>query len=407
MVRPAAGVTLAAALLAAVLTLPGCEQSQGAEATGALVEEPCVGVPVVEARCLRLTVYEDQSAKRGRTITLRIVVLPATQADGARRADDAVVYLAGGPGQAATELIGDSALELAALRSRRDVVYADQRGTGGSNALLCQFYGPPDEPQSYFEAFLPIEKVKACRSKLEATSDLRQYTTSASVEDLEAIRTALEYPQLTLVGGSYGTRLAMEYVRRYEARVRAVILEGPVTPANHVPERFGQLAARALDGVLDECLADVECASRISPRSETKPVRCSIGCVRSRLTAVVSHPSARAAWHGHVDAQPCRRGDSLPDLLLARGVARAALPARSVQRRLLVDRQLPDAAGAPRGRSTVSTCRSPAPRTCRSSPPTRPSATTRPISAAIASGSSAPPAPSGLAARGPTRAFSP
>ena len=102
--------------------------------------------------------------------------------------------------------------------------------------------------------------MKACRTKLEATSDLRQYTTSASVEDLEAIRTALQYPQFTLVGGSYGTRLAMEYVRRYEARVRAVVLEGPVTPANHVPEGFGRLAARALDGVLDECLADADCA---------------------------------------------------------------------------------------------------------------------------------------------------
>ena len=132
MVRPPAGATLAAALLAAVMPLTGCEQSQGAEASGALVEEPCVRVSVVEARCLRLTVHEDQAAKRGRTITLRIVVLPATQKDGVRREDDAVVYLAGGPGQAATEFIGDSSLEVAALRARRDVVYADQRGTGGS-----------------------------------------------------------------------------------------------------------------------------------------------------------------------------------------------------------------------------------------------------------------------------------
>ena len=292
MVRPPAGATLAAALLAAVMPLTGCEQSQGAEASGALVEEPCVRVSVVEARCLRLTVHEDQAAKRGRTITLRIVVLPATQKDGMRREDDAVVYLAGGPGQAATEFIGDSSLEVAALRARRDVVYADQRGTGGSNPLLCQFYGPPDQPQSYFDAFLPIDKVKACRTKLEATSDLRQYTTSASVEDLEAIRTALRYRQFTLVGGSYGTRLAMEYVRRYEARVRAVVLEGPVTPANHVPEGFGRLAARALDGVLDECLADADCARAFPAiRDEARQVFARLR--QKPATAVVSHPSVR------------------------------------------------------------------------------------------------------------------
>ncbi len=97
--------------------------------------------------------------------------------------------------------------------------------------------------------FLPIDKVALPRRRWSADADLAQYTTSASVEDLEAIRVALGYPQLTLVGGSYGTRLAMEYVRRYGSRVRAVMLEGPVTPANHAPERLRTTGRTALDGV--------------------------------------------------------------------------------------------------------------------------------------------------------------
>lgn len=295
MASTAAGVRFAAAVLAAAAAAAGCDDSseaRGAGAAGSPVEEACVGVPVGDARCLRLMVYENQTTRRGRTIPLRIVVLPATAADPARREDDAIVYLAGGPGQAATRLIGDSSLVADGLRARRDIVYADQRGTGGSNPLLCQFYGPPDQPQTYFDAFLPIEKVRACRSALERTADLAQYTTSASVEDLEAIRSALKYPRFTLVGGSYGTRLAMEYVRRYEARVRAVILEGPVTPANHVPERFGQLAERALDGLLDECLGDAACA-RAFPAIRDEARQVFERLRRGPVTAVAEHPSAR------------------------------------------------------------------------------------------------------------------
>jgi pimeloyl-ACP methyl ester carboxylesterase len=293
MSRPAARVTLAGAVvaaLAAVGSIAACRTAGDGAATAAgPIEEPCTRIPVAEARCLRLAVPENQSTRRGRTISLRIVVLPATGTD---RAEDAIVYLAGGPGQAASELISDSALALDVLRSRRDVIFADQRGTGGSNPLTCQFYGPPEEPQSYFDTFLPIAKVRACRSALEQTSDLAQYTTSASVEDLDAIRAALKYPQLTLVGGSYGTRLAMEYVRRYESRVRAVILESAVTPANHAPENFGHFAAQALDGVLAECLADAECA-RAFPAIRDEAHEVFERLRQGPVTATVAHPSAR------------------------------------------------------------------------------------------------------------------
>jgi pimeloyl-ACP methyl ester carboxylesterase len=291
MVRRAAALTLGAAVLVSAGTLFSCRASgDGVDPVpaGSLTEEPCVGIPIAEARCLRLTVSENQTTRRGRLIPLRIVVLPATGTD---RAEDALVYLAGGPGQAASELVADSSLATDALRVRRDVVFADQRGTGGSNSLICQFYGPPDLPQAYFDTFLPIEKVRACRTRLEKTADLAQYTTGASVEDLEAIRVALKYPQLTLLGGSYGTRLAMEYVRRYEPRVRAVILESPVTPATHAPEHFGQFAAAALDGLIDECLAASECA-RAFPAIREEAQQVFDRLRRGPVKATVAHPSA-------------------------------------------------------------------------------------------------------------------
>jgi pimeloyl-ACP methyl ester carboxylesterase len=184
----------------------------------------------------------------------------------------------------------DPSLVQGGLREHRDLVFADQRGTGGSHALTCRFYGPPDDVPSYFDAFLPIDKVRICRSSLAQGADLTQYTTAASVEDLDAIRAALGFATINIVGGSYGTRLAMEYVRSHEDNVRSVVLESPVTPANHVPERFGLFAARALDGLLDECLATSDCASAFPRiREETKAVFERLR--ESTVTATASHPT--------------------------------------------------------------------------------------------------------------------
>ena len=169
------------------------------------------------------------------------------------------MFLAGGPGQAASDFVNDSDVPVDELRVSRDIVFADQRGTGGSHSLGCEFYGPPDQPQSYFTAFLPIDKVRACRSALEGMRISRNTRLPLQWKTSKRSVIALRYSQLTLVGGSYGTRLAMEYVRRYEPRVRAVVLDGPVTPQSYAPESFGRLAQRALDRLLDECLDDAEC----------------------------------------------------------------------------------------------------------------------------------------------------
>ena len=246
--------TLIAVLAAAAAAIAGCDPGR-LSAQPALSEASCRGIKDPSAHCYRLRVPENRSRADGRTIDLRIVVIPA--ADAANRADDAVVVLAGGPGQAATDFLGRAA---AGANTRRDHIYADQRGTGGSNGLVCRFYGPPSDVPSYFTGFLPLDKVRACRRDLERQSDLAQYTTAASVADLEAIRVALGYPRLNLRGGSYGTRLAMEYVRRHPERVRTVTLEGPVTPVMAAPDRFGELAQRALDGLIAECAADHSCA---------------------------------------------------------------------------------------------------------------------------------------------------
>ncbi|MCA1651861.1 MAG: alpha/beta hydrolase, partial [Acidobacteria bacterium] len=277
------------ALAVLIIALSGCSASGERSRTG-LVELPCDGAARRTARCYSLTVPERRgegatTREAGRIIRLRIVVLPAS--DHTHKAADPIFFLAGGPGQAATEILGDPGITGGAFRSRRDLVFVDQRGTGGSHRLDCRFYGPAEDAQSFFDDFMPIERVRRCREELARDADLTQYTTAASVADLEDVRAALGYGQINLSGGSYGTRLAMEYVRRYEANVRTVMLDGAVPPSVGIPATFGWLAQRALDDLLTECGADSVCAAAfpqirdetraVFERLERGPVRTTIG----------------------------------------------------------------------------------------------------------------------------------
>jgi pimeloyl-ACP methyl ester carboxylesterase len=208
-----------------------------------------------EARCGTFEVREDRALAAGRRLSLRLVVLPATGADPVA---DPVVVLTGGPGQAASEGAAREAHELAALRERRAVVLLDQRGTGGSNPLQCtppfatplaRFLGPPPPPSA----------IAACREELAARGDLRRYASLDAVADLEELRAAFGWPQVNLVAGSYGTRVALLYMRSFPQRVRVAVLQGVSPPGSANPLPFSRAGQRALDALIAACAADASC----------------------------------------------------------------------------------------------------------------------------------------------------
>ncbi len=142
-------------------------------------------------------------------------------------------------------------------------MFVDQRGTGGSNPLNCDFFNPAD-PQSYLGYFFPVADVRKCREQLETRADLTLYTTTIAVDDLDEIRAALGYELLNLFGASYGTRAALVYLKRHPEHVRTVTLQG-VSPTNHhMPGDFPRQTERALQGVLSECATDEACSKTFS-----------------------------------------------------------------------------------------------------------------------------------------------
>ena len=133
--------------------------------------EPCV-VQGIDARCGTFVAPENRAEPNGRTIGLHVVVLPAFSKPVRK---DAVAYLAGGPGDAATEQAVDQGWQSSALNRYRDMLLVDQRGTGRSN------------PHG---------------------GDVTQYGTRMAMDDLDAVRAALGYRQLDVIGSSYGATAA-------------------------------------------------------------------------------------------------------------------------------------------------------------------------------------------------------
>lgn len=225
----------------------------------ALALEPCE-LPRVEgaARCGTLPVWEDPEAAEGRKIGLRVAVLPATGPLPGDSAPAALFAITGGPGQSAVQGAPVFARVFAEARKTRDLVLVDQRGTGASNPLRCPFPGNDEDPQSYLGDQMPAAAFEACLETLDA--DPRLYTTPLAADDLDRVREALGYDRIDLYGLSYGSRVALVYLRRHPERVRSAILAGAVPTDMKVPTHHAPDAQRALDLLFEQCAADAGCA---------------------------------------------------------------------------------------------------------------------------------------------------
>ena len=269
-------VTLVAAML-----LTGCQSgtpaSQTGDATtrryGQIPFKPCVlsgeqGLPPLEALCGSLSVAEEQSQPNGRRIALNIAWLVADSKNGGT--PDPVFFLAGGPGQAATQVAGQVDMALREVRKQRDIVLIDQRGTGKSNPLDCRdAKGRPlafDETQDADEVELRAY-VEQCLKSLEGRADPRFYTTGDAIRDLDAVRMALGVDKVNVIGGSYGTRVAQQYAMHYPQHTRSVVLDGVAPNRLVVGGEFAQRLDEALGKQDAQCAKLPACKARFDGNS--------------------------------------------------------------------------------------------------------------------------------------------
>lgn len=214
-----------------------------------------------QVECATLMVPENYSQPAGQQIALNIVRLPAVSSGAAA---DPLFFLAGGPGQAATELAGPLAQIFRDVRQTRDIVFIDQRGTGKSNPLQCEIsvlsdLVLPDEDIDFAAA------MAACAENFSA--DFSQYTTVNAIRDFDAVRVALGYATINLYGGSYGSRAALVYMREFPASIRSAVLDG-VAPPQVVVGPFGTFGAQAFNRLVSDCAGEAGCSATFGDLAE-------------------------------------------------------------------------------------------------------------------------------------------
>ena len=245
-------VLLPLALAAGLSPLPGQARTWGSlEFTDCELGQPGTAV-TTPAECARLEVPENPDQPDGPKISLKVAMLPARAAEPEA---DPVIFLAGGPGQAATETFPPMSGVLSRLRDKRHLLFMDQRGTGGSNPLTCTF---PDELGMDPSPEQMLALTRDCLGQLDA--DLAQYTTSVAVQDIEALRLAIGAPALNVYGGSYGTRVAQQFARQYPGSVRSLVLDGVVPPDLALGSEHALNLDAALEPILARCEQQPACA---------------------------------------------------------------------------------------------------------------------------------------------------
>ena len=200
-------------------------------------------------RCLKLPVPLEPG--KPATLDLHVTIVPALR-QGAR--PDPLFVLAGGPGEAGSDVLPLLGTAFKRVRATRDIVFIDQRGTGLSGKLECPSDADTDARLSDAETDAAMRRCIAA-----SKAPFAAYTTAAAARDIEAVRRALDYGKINLWGGSYGTRLAQAYARAYPAGVRALLLDAVAAPDQVIPAG-GRDSQAALDQLFAQCAKDAACA---------------------------------------------------------------------------------------------------------------------------------------------------
>jgi pimeloyl-ACP methyl ester carboxylesterase len=193
------------------------------------------------ARCSTIQVPLDHSGATPGALPLAYALMPATGTSVGT-----IAILTGGPGQSAIPLARDVTALLDRIHLDHDLVFVDQRGTGDSGAVKCKDISTP-------------ALVAQCAAKL---GDKRAFfNTPETAMDLEDLRAKLGVDKLTLIGISYGTKVAGEYARRFPQHTAGVVLDSPVS-TDQLDGTF-ELRQLAMPRMLRDACAKAPCRASV------------------------------------------------------------------------------------------------------------------------------------------------
>jgi pimeloyl-ACP methyl ester carboxylesterase len=217
--------------------------------------------------CGTVAVPVSYEAPAGPTLELALVKNPADAPD--QRIGTLLVN-PGGPGASGVRRVARGFQITPEVADRFDIVGFDPRGIGQSSPITCGHAVPafraldlaPDTPA---EAAQLEAAARAVADECIATEGdrLPHYGSVEVAHDIEVVRRALGEPTVSFVGLSYGTLLGQLWAEWYPASVRALVLDGVVSPTSS-GDATGSLeqtrgVERAFDAIARACTLDPSC----------------------------------------------------------------------------------------------------------------------------------------------------
>jgi pimeloyl-ACP methyl ester carboxylesterase len=265
---------------------PDMPDEPGSPEDGGLQWGRC-GDPLVAAaglQCASLDVPIDPADPDGPSTELALARVPAT-GDPSERIGS-LLFNPGGPGGSGIEALAGLTMTLPEVLGQRfDLVSWDPRGVAASSPVRClddatkdaQLEGDlsPDTPEELESAIADQQELReGCET---GNPQLVEHMSTADVAaDLDRIREALGEEDLNYVGFSYGTAIGATYATLFPDRVRAMVLDGSVSPnADAATESLEQ--AKGFETTylqfVAACDADPQCALTGGAASKVQAVR--------------------------------------------------------------------------------------------------------------------------------------
>ena len=193
------------------------------------------------AVCTTVPVPIDPANPAGPQAQLAVIKIPAT---GKRIGS--LLMNPGGPGASAVDaVVGLSdAISGSTVSEHFDLVGFDPRGVGHSTPeIRCrtdvEFDAWRREPMVDFSqaGVAVIEQLyrnlaQNCLARM-GKSFLAGVGTASTARDMDAVRQALGEEQINYLGFSYGTQLGSSYIEQFPNRVRTMVLDGAIDPAQN------------------------------------------------------------------------------------------------------------------------------------------------------------------------------
>ena len=209
-------------------------------------------------QCASLLVPLDYSKPRGRTLHIAVIRQPSSDSH-----EGLADHQPGGPGASGVTFESEAAAQFAQLTDHYDLVSFDPRGVGLSDPIRCV-------SSSQLDTFIntnPVPATAAEHAQLVAQakqfadacyqrngSYLAHIGTIDEARDMDVLRAALGDDKLTYYGASYGTYIGAKYAQLFPTRIRAMVLDGAVNPAE--PSQQSNLVqAEGFQTDLDDFLA--------------------------------------------------------------------------------------------------------------------------------------------------------